>query len=223
MERKIKMIDKKSYQLSFDMTLKEWLLYDRENIVFKKCYWMGTQVFKNPFDLWIYQEIIYEVQPDIIIEIGSGKGGTTLYFANLLDCIGKGIVISIDCDRTNYKIKHKKIIEIIGNSSSPEIIKRISELCRDKIVLVNQDSNHNREQVLEDLRNYSKFVSLGSYFIVEDGLVDLFEEPIRAGIKEGPLVAIEEFLKINHDFVIDKERERYILTYNPSGFLKRIS
>ncbi|GAI19652.1 unnamed protein product, partial [marine sediment metagenome] len=65
--------------------------------------------------------------------------------------------------------------------------------------------------------------SPGSYFIVEDGLVDIFEEPIRARIKEGPLMAIEEFLKINHDFVIDKERERYILTYNPSGFLKRIS
>lgn len=219
------MIDQKisMVKTNFNMTLKEWKLYDHENIVFNKCYWMGVQVSKNPFDMWIYQEIIHKIQPDIIIEIGSANGGSTLYFANLLDCIKKGVVISIDINRANYEIKHERIIEITGNSSSPEIIEKVSELCRDKIVLVNQDSDHNKNQVLEDLLNYSKFVSLGSYFIVEDGLVDVFEEPIKAGIKEGPLVAIEEFLKINHDFVVDEECERYILTYNPSGYLKRIS
>jgi len=217
------MIDKERYRSLFNMTLREWKLYDHENIVFKKCHWMGIQIFKNPFDMWIYQEIIHRVQPDVIIEIGSANGGSTLYFANLLDCIKKGIVISIDVNRTDYEAKHKRIVEITGNSSSPEIIEKVSELCRDKNVLVNQDSDHNRNQVLQDLLNYSPLVSLNSYFIVEDGLVDIFEEPIKAGIKEGPLAAIEEFLKINHDFIVNKECERYILTQNPSGYLKRVS
>ena len=216
-------VDKKSYHSLFNMTLKEWLLYDRANITWKKCYWMGIRTLKNPLDMWIYQEIIYKVQPDVIIEIGSAKGGSTLYFANLLDCIGKGIVISIDINRAGYKAKHKRIMEITGDSSSLEIIKKVSELCKDKIVLVNHDSNHNKEQVLRDLKNYSPLVSLNSYFIVEDGLVDIFEEPIKAGIKEGPLMAIEEFLEINNNFVIDKECERYILTYCPFVYLRRIS
>ena len=184
---------------------------------------MGVHTIKNPLDAWIYQEIIYDVQPDVIIEIGSFEGGSTLYFAHLLDILGKGMVISIDIQRKIYNVEHNRIVVITGDSSSQEVILKVSELSTGKSVLIIHDGDHHKEQVLSDLQNYSKFVSLNSYFIVEDGIIDLFKPGDGIGShREGPLAAAEQFLGKNRDFIADTERERYILTYNPRGFLKRI-
>jgi cephalosporin hydroxylase len=173
---------------------------------------------------WIYQEIIYEVQPDVIVEIGSRYGGGTKYLADLLDMLGKGMVISIDVDRSVYNLNHERVKMLTGNSSDPKIISEVAGMCRGKTVLVIQDGDHSKKQALEDLENYSRFISVNSYFIMEDGIVDLFHYDDGLGFqKEGPLAAIEEFLSRNSNFAIDPTRERYILTYNPKGFLKRIS
>jgi len=214
---------RKYYRKRFNMTLKEWTLYHQKNIVFDKVSSMGAKALKNPFDMWIYQEIIYEVKPDIIIEIGSYEGGSTLYFAHLLDILKKGNVISVEINRSRYKAKHERIIEVTGDSSSPEVLKKVAELCKDKTVLVIHDGDHRKKQVLKDLNNYSEFVSVGSYLIVEDGNVDLFKPGDGLGWMEpGPLAATDQFLRENLNFKPDRERERYILTYNPKGFLKRI-
>jgi cephalosporin hydroxylase len=178
---------------------------------------------KNPFDAWIYQEIIYEVKPDVIVEIGSAEGGSSLYFANLLDLLGKGQVVSIDIDRTNFNVRHDRIIVITGDCSSQEVAAKVSGLCQGKKTLVVHDGDHRKEAVLRDLGIYSKFVSVGSYLIVEDGVADLFKPWDGVGQSyEGPLKAVEEFLITNPEFVVDMERERYLLTYNPRGFLKRV-
>ncbi len=184
---------------------------------------MGVQALKNPFDAWIYQEIIYEVKPDVIIEIGSYEGGATLYLANLLDLLGKGMVISVDLDRTIFRVSHSRIVLVTGDSSSPETVAKVYELCAGKSVLVIHDADHTKKQVLKDLEAYSSLVSVNSYFIVEDGIIDLFRPGDSIGeFEEGPLAAVEEFISKNPNFVVDTERERYILTYNPKGFLKRV-
>ena len=211
------------YQKRLDMNLRDWLKYHQKNIVFDKCYWMGVKALKNPFDSWIYQEILYEIKPDILVEIGSASGGSTLYFANLFDIIGKGQVISLDIDRTTYKVKHQRIIEITGDCSSKEVSEKVAKLCQGKKVVVLHDGDHSKPAVLRDLAIYSKLVSVGSYLIVEDGVADLFKPGDGMGqLYEGPLKATEEFLQNNPDFVVDMERERYLLTYNPRGFLKRV-
>lgn len=214
---------KKPYHRHFQMTLKQWLLYHQKNIVFKQCHWMGVRMLKNPFDAWIYQEIIYEIKPDVIVEIGSCEGGSTLYLANLLDLLGKGLVISIDIDRTRYRVTHNRINTITGDSSSPETIRKVFDLCKGKSTLVIHDGDHTKENVLKDLKAYSNLVSKNSYFIIEDGIIDLFTPGDSIGdFRDGPLAAIDEFLRENSNYAIDTERERYILTYNPHGFLKRI-
>jgi cephalosporin hydroxylase len=214
---------RKDYKKRLDMNLRQWLIYHQKTIVFDKCYWMGVRALKNPFDSWIYQEIIYEVKPEVIVEIGSYEGGSTLYLANLLDLLGKGQVISIDIDRTNFKVKHDRIIVITGDCSSQEIAGKVSQLCQGKRTLVIHDGDHSKNAVLRDLAIYSKLVSVGSYLIVEDGIVDLFKPGDSIGrLYEGPLKAVDEFLRSNTDFIVDMEREKYILTYNPRGFLKRI-
>jgi len=72
------------------MRLNAWLHYHQDEIVFAQTTWMGVPAQKNPLDAWIYQEIIFAVKPDIILEIGSYAGGSTLYFAHLLDILGTG-------------------------------------------------------------------------------------------------------------------------------------
>jgi len=211
------------YRRRLNRNLREWLIYHQKNIVFDKCYWMGVRALKNPFDAWIYQEIIYEIKPDVIVEIGSAEGGSSLYFANLLDLLGKGQVVSIDIDRTNFNVRHNRIVVITGDCSSQEVVAKVSGLCQGKKTLVVHDGDHRKEAVLRDLGIYSKFVSVGSYFIVEDGVADLFKPWDGMGqLYEGPLKAVEEFLITNPDFAVDMERERYLLTYNPRGFLKRV-
>ncbi len=212
------------YRKWSSMSLRDWLIYHQKDVVFKKSYWMGKKAFKNPLDAWVYQEMLYEIKPDMIIEIGSAEGGSTLYFANLLDLIGKGNIISIDIDRSRFDCKHRRVIALTGDSSSPEMREKVSRLCRGKKVLAIHDGDHSREGVLKDLRSYWDLVSVSSYFIVEDGIVDLFKPGDGLGTYvDGPYAAVNDFLKENRNFTVDKERERYIMTYNPKGFLKRIS
>lgn len=214
---------RRDYRQRFSMNLSKWHLYHIRNIFFHKCHWMGVRALKNPLDAWIYQEIIYETKPDIILEIGSMEGGSTLYLANLLDLMGKGQVISVDLDRSRFRVSHDRIIVITGCSSSPEVVAKVSELCEGKSVLIIQDAAHDKESVLHDLRTYSRLVGRNSYFVVEDGHIDLFRPDDGIGTwEDGPLAAIEQFLTENTNFVVDSDRERYILTNNVKGFLKRI-
>ncbi len=72
---------------------------------------------------------------------------------------------------------------------------------------------------MEELRLYGPLITRGCYFIVEDGIVDVME---WRKFTPGPLVAVERFLAETADFEIDREREKFILTYAPAGFLKRV-
>lgn len=214
---------KQQYNTAFGVTATEWLLYHQNKVHFIQPSWMGVRTLKNPLDAWIYQEILYEVQPDIVLEIGSYHGGSTLYLANILDCIGHGKIISIDIDRFNYNVTHNRIQAITGDSRSADIIDTVHNMCAGKNVLIIHDSSHESDCVSQDLKHYSDLVSIGSYFIVEDGIIDLFQAGDGIGsTTPGPLGAITTFLKENPCFIVDKKRERYVITYNPMGFLRRI-
>jgi cephalosporin hydroxylase len=209
------------YKSLYKTSLREWLIYHHKEIVFNNMHWMGVRILKNPMDLWVYQEILFEVKPDIVIEIGSANGGSTLYLANILDCLNSGKIISIDIDRSNYKVSHERIVCITGDSLSEEVINEVKSLCLNKKVLVIHDGDHTEESVYKNLIIYSEFVTSKSYFIVEDSIIDIFTVEEGIGGHSGPLNAVLEFLKVNQSFTIDDKREKYLLTYNQCGFLKR--
>lgn len=212
------------YRRRFSMSLRRWIVYHQREIVHKQCYWMGVRALKNPFDAWIYQEILHEVQPDVVIEIGSNEGGSTLYLAHLLDLIGKGFVVSVDIDHSRFQASHPRIRTVTGDSSAKRTVEEVAKFCEGKRCLVIHDADHNKEPVLRDLRAYERFVPVGSYVIVEDGIADLFRPGDGIGwFAEGPLAAVEQFVRETPHFQIDSGRERYILTYNPKGFLRRVS
>ena len=217
---------RRDYRRRLGMSLRTWLLHHQLEILFDKPHWMGVRALKNPLDAWVYQEIIYETKPQAIIEIGSAEGGSTLFFAHMLDLLGDGIVVSIDIDRSGWAIagRHPRIVELTGDSASDEIVDRARELCRDKRVLVIHDGDHRREQVRLDLERYAPLVTPGSYLIVEDGIIDLYRPGDGiAGFDPGPLSATQEFLRGAPEFTVDKDRERYLITANPDGFLRRSS
>ncbi len=211
------------YRKRWDRGLRRWLIRYQTEVVFDRVFWMGVKARKNVLDAWVYQEIIHEVRPEIIIEIGNAEGGSTRYLANLLDLLGAGEVIAVDIDHSIFRGHHPRISLVAGDSAAPETLARVEELARGRQGLVIHDGDHSREHVLADLRAYAKFVRLGSYFIVEDTIMDLFRAGDGIGHVHGPLGGVEQFLQEDPRFQVDPDREFFVLTYNPQGYLKRVA
>jgi cephalosporin hydroxylase len=214
-----------AYASKYSMSVADWMIYHQQKVVFDKVRWMGIETQKNVLDCWLYQELLWNVRPDVLIEIGSYAGGSTMYFCHLFDLLRHGQVISIDINRSSYQAAHPRLTDITGDCSDPAIVAEVSNLCRGKRVMAIHDADHTREAVLRDLRLYADLISVGSYFIVEDGVVDLFDAsaaPLLGWDRPGPLAAIREFLEEDRRFVVDEDCERYLITYNPRGYLKRV-
>lgn len=199
--------------------------------------WMGRPVIQYPQDLMAMQEIIWEVQPDLIVETGIAHGGSLIYYASLLELAGNGMVLGIDIDIRQHNREaieshpmFKRIKMIQGSSIDPEIVAEVREFAKGKEkILVVLDSNHTFEHVLEELKAYSPLVSVNSYIVVFDTIVEHLPENYLPGhhrpwgIGNNPLVSVNEFLKTTNDFVIDKTvNNKLLISVAPDGYLKRI-
>ncbi|TMD41407.1 MAG: cephalosporin hydroxylase [Chloroflexi bacterium] len=183
-------------------------------------FWMGTPVQKCPLDLWIYQEIIDGLRPDLIIETGTADGGSAHFMANICDLVGKGRIVTIDILAGERRPAHPRITYLLGSSTSPSIADRVRGLARGAgTVLVILDSDHSKNHVLDELALYSDLVSPGSYLIVEDTNVN--GHPVNLNHGPGPMEAIDVFMQKDQRFRVDRSREKFLLTFNPRGFLLR--
>ena len=90
----------------------------------------------------------------------------------------------------------------------------------DDVVMVVLDSDHTKKHVLNELHLYGKLVTLGSYLIVED--TNINGHPVASDFGPGPAEAVEEFMSENKNFVTDESKEKFYLTFNPGGYLKKI-
>jgi len=183
---------------------------------------LGHHILKCPLDLWIYQEMMFELKPDVIIETGTFHGASALYLASLCDIVGNGEIITIDIDFVPNRPQHPRITHLLGSSTAPNIVEQVKNRVAGKqTVLVILDSDHSKAHVDEEMRIYNEFVTVGSYLIVEDSIVN--GHPVRPEFGLGPMESLEEFLKTNTHFAIDKNREKFFMTQNVNGYLKRIS
>jgi len=204
----------------------EFHIFYETNRIWEKNSWLGVPMWKLPFDAFVIQELIYKIQPDFIVETGTGFGGSTVYYASLLELIGIGDVITVDINSVfdKKKVKNEKlrrrIIQLTGDSVSNRVFKIIDGLTRNATTIVILDSDHKKEHVLDELNLYSSIVSPESYLIVEDTHVNSHPVPWKWG--EGPMEAVNEFLLRRDDFIIDKSLEKHLMTFNPNGFLRRI-
>src|SRR4030066_1809274 len=134
----------------------------------KNTYWLGIPIQKCPLDCWVYQELLFTGKYDIIIETGTKVGGSALFFASILDLIGKGEIITIDINGKGKLPEHKRITYLWGSSVDESVVNFIQPRIKDKKVMVILDSDHSSVHVLKELVLYSPFVSLNSFIVVED-------------------------------------------------------
>ena len=200
-------------------------LYARTHLRARNVTWMGVEIQQNPADAWIWQELIWELKPDFIVETGTYTGGSALYLASLLEVMDlPGKVVSVDINPiveevSKRPIFRKRVKLVQGDSASPEVVERVARAVEGgEVVMVTLDSLHTKEHVLKELERYAPLVTPGSYLIVQDTRIrDFFPQ-----FGPGPGEAVEEFLKNHDEFEIDRDRERLLLTYYSGGFLRRV-
>jgi cephalosporin hydroxylase len=198
--------------------------------------WMGRPIIQFPQDIIAMQEIIWQVQPDLIIETGIAHGGSLIFYASMLELMGgNGHVLGIDIDiRQPNRLaieQHpmfKRIRMIQGSSIDQRVAKQAYEFAEGKgKVLVALDSNHTHDHVLQELNLYSPLVTKDSYLVVFDTIIEDMPKdsfPNRPwGKGNNPKTAVRKFLETNHRFVVDKEIEnKLLITVAPDGYLRCI-
>jgi cephalosporin hydroxylase len=213
--------------------------------------WMGRPIIQYPQDMVMMQELVWQVQPDLIIETGIAHGGSLILSASLLalldykDAVEQGVVlnpksskrkvIGIDIDIRSHNraaieahpMAHK--IEMFqGSSIDPDIVSKVRAAATGyKRVLVCLDSNHTHDHVLAELEAYAPLVSSGSYCVVYDTIIeDMPEELVsdRSWCRgNSPKSAVWKFMEHNQDFIVDRDIDNKLqITVAPNGFLRRI-
>ena len=199
--------------------------------------WLGRPIIQYPQDMIAMQEIIWDIKPDLIIETGIAHGGSLIFYASILELIGKGEVVGVDIDIREHNRKEienhplfKRITMIQGSSIDPEIVEEVRKHTEDKkVILVTLDSNHTHDHVLEELKMYAPFVSLNSYLVVYDTIVEKLPENhlegnVRPwGIGDNPWTALTTFISDNPEFEIDQSiNNKLLISVAPDGYLKKI-
>jgi cephalosporin hydroxylase len=202
----------------------QWLFF--QNLIahtknFGSIKWMGEPIWQNTLDLWTIQETLCEVKPELLIECGTNRGGSSLFYAHLFDLMDHGRIITIDVEKL-HNLKHPRITYLLGSSTAPEIVDVVKKAAAQVKgpILVILDSDHSEGHVRKELDCYAPLVTSGSYCLVQDGVIDRLWI-FRRG-RPGPLPAITNFLKTHSEFTVDEERNnRFLITHHPQGWLLR--
>ena len=202
--------------------------------------WLGRPIIQLPEDLLRVQEVIYRLRPDVLIETGIAHGGSLIFYASLFKAIGKGRVIGLDIDIRRHNqlaIENHELFPLItlveGSSVDADIVARVRDLVREgERVMIVLDSHHERDHVLAELRHYGPLVSVNSYVVVTDGIMEQFagaprsrpdwnwNNPRRAAIDF--LARIPNFVEAEPDFLFNEGMVERRVTYWPGAFLKRL-
>lgn len=194
--------------------------------------WLGVPIIQLPGDLVAMQELIWRLRPDCIVECGLAHGGAAIFYASLLELIGKGKVIGVDVEirqanrvvMENHPLAHRLTL-IEAGSTTAGAVERVEELTRGaRCVLVVLDSCHSRDHVARELELYHKLVTPGSYVVVMDGAqAHVWDTPRgRPEWREdNPLPAVAAFLAHHPEFAEDPHYTRARVTSSPHGFLRR--
>ena len=195
------------------------LIAETKNFAFTS--WLGVPIWQNVLDVWTIQETIAEVRPALLIETGTHRGGSALFYAHLMDLLDQGHVMTIDIV-DKHELKHPRVEFLLGSSTSPEIVEKVGAAAQaaDGPVMVILDGDHSRDHVATELELYGPMVTPGSFLLSQDGVID--ELALFADDRPGPLEANRDFLARHPEFEYDKERnERFLVTHHPLGWMRR--
>jgi cephalosporin hydroxylase len=225
---------------AFSIVSRLWLRSGWDNKHVYSFTWLGRPIIQLPEDMFRLQEVIYSLRPDKIIETGIAHGGSLIFYAGLCKLMNRGRVIGIDIEirpRNRAAIEAHELFPLItlieGSSIAPETVAWVRSLVDpDETVIVLLDSRHTKDHVLAELRAYSSIVSVGSYIVAMDGIMEevvgaprtqpdwRWNNPRQAAIDfvaENPCFRIEE-----PEFAFNEGTVRERVTYWPSAFVRRV-
>ncbi len=203
--------------------------------------WLGVPVIQLPDDILRYQEAVFTIKPDIIIETGVAHGGSLVYSATLCKAMGRGRVIGVDIEirpQNRLRLESHSLSPLItlveGSSTAPEIIERVRQLARTgEKVLVVLDSNHSYAHVSAELEAYAPLVTPGSYIIVTDGSMRELADAPRgqpSWTTDNPARAAQDFVAKTPQYTIEEpvwpfneSTLRRGPTLWPSAWVKRLA
>lgn len=211
----------------------EWVKASAKNRLPYEIDWLGVPIIQTPEDLILMQELIFRVKPDFVIETGIAHGGGLIFYASLMELLGKGKVIGVDIEVREHNRKaieghplFKRIEIIEGSSTAPDTILKIkSRILMNSKVIVCLDSNHTKTHVLNELELYKSIVNIGGYIVVFDTVSSMLADcgvADKKYIGNSPKEAVSEFLRKNNDFEVDKGFNKLFVSSSPDGFLRRI-
>ncbi len=200
------------------------LYYERDS--WNRMTWLGVKTLQNPPDTWVLQELVTQLRPDFIIDSGTYSGGSALYLATVMEALDlDGKILTIDiAPNVEAASKHRywgtRIESFVSSSTDPKLVAQLRERVAGKQVLVLLDSLHTRDHVFDELEAYAPMVPVGSYIVVQD--TNINGHPAHPEFGPGPWEAVQDFLARHPEFEIDKSREKFLLTFTPDGYLKRV-
>jgi cephalosporin hydroxylase len=201
-------------------------LYHHDLIIktgnFASTSWLGVPIWQNVLDLWTIQETIAEIRPALLIETGTNRGGSALFYAQLMELMGTGRVATIDIVDI-HELDHPRIDFLHGSSTDPDIVAQVRDKASnaDGPVMVILDGDHARDHVALELELYAPLVTPGSMLLSQDGVIDEFW--MFRDTRPGPRAANRDFLSRHPEFEYDRDRgERFLLTHHPLGWMRRV-
>ncbi len=190
------------------------------SLAWKRTTWLGRHIESAPTDLIAYQQAVASVRPDWIVETGTHDGARTLFLASICDLLDHGQVVSIGEDLSEGLPLHPRITYLDGVADDEATLTRVGNLVGPaSTTLVVLGSRVPAEATRRIFAAYAPLVSVGSYLIVTDTIVN--GNPVWTGFGPGPMEALKLLLQRHGEFFADPELERFGLTFNPGGFLKR--
>lgn len=200
--------------------------------------WCGVPIIRLPDDIIVFQELVWDLKPKVIVEVGVARGGSVILSSSLLHLLGNGgRVFGLDIDiRTHNRaaieshIFSKNITLIEGDSASPEIISQLkNQLGEELIDVLVLDSNHTHEHVYNELKSYSDLIQIGGYIVLPDTVIEFFPKGYYSSdrpwdVGNNPMTALNKFLCENSKFVVDEVRSsKAAISESPKGYIVRIS
>lgn len=213
---------------------REWTRMLWQNELWRGNTWHGMPILQWPTDLLILQELVAEQRPRVIVETGTYRGGSAVFFASLLHLFGiEGRVISVDIhlapEVADSVARHPlggRITLVEGSAIAPETVRKVEELVGDeKNVFVFLDSDHSYAHVLAELRAYRRFVPVGGSLCAFDTIMkDLWDLPLGepSWREDNPHRAVLDFIQEDPAFEIDRHRNRLAVGFAPDGYLRRV-
>lgn len=225
---------------AFEAISREWVRVGWNQKYQYSFSWMGRPIIQLPEDMIRIQEVIFQIQPDVIIETGVAHGGSLIFYSSLCKAMEKGRIVGIDIEirpHNRAAIEAHPLSDCItlieGSSTAPEIVEQVKSLVKpDESVLVILDSNHSYLHVANELEAYAELVTPGSYIIATDGIMyDLTDVP-RGQSEWGtdnPTWAAHDFVARHPEFVIEQPAWLFNestldknITHWPDAWLKRL-